>query len=68
MAASAQSNVTTAVRRVLLQNGNKAMRLTSLFDAVKPEYPDMSRTHFRERVVRQMFSRGEVRREEDVSC
>lgn len=59
-AAGAQPNVTSAVRRVLLQNGNKAMRLTSLFDAVKPEHPDMSRTHFRERVVRQMFQRGEV--------
>jgi hypothetical protein len=52
---------TAAVRRALLQHGNKAQRLTSLYDQVKPQFGDLTRTHFREKVVRQMFDRGEVR-------
>ena len=60
-ATSGATSVTLAVRRVLLQNSNKAMRLATLFDEVKPIFPQLSRTHFRERVIRQMFDRGEVR-------
>lgn len=58
--AEANTTVSAAVRRILLQNGNKAMRLSAVFEEVKPLFPELSRTHFREKVVRQMFDRGEV--------
>lgn len=58
--AEANTTVTAAVRRILIQNSNKALRLTTVFEQIKPLFPDLSRTHFREKVVRQMFDRGEV--------
>ena len=58
---SAPLSVTTAIRRQLLDHGNRAMRLASLFELVRPQFPELTRTHFRAKVVRQMFDRGEVR-------
>ena len=59
--ASAAQSVSSAVRRQLLAQGNRAIRLASLFELVRPQFPELTRTHFRAKVVRQMFDRGEVR-------
>lgn len=61
-ATAAAASPSAAVRRTLATGGNTPLRLAALFERVRADFPAMSRTHFREHVVRQMVLRNEVRR------
>lgn len=55
-------NVTTAIRRVFLKNGNQPMAFSALFEQAKTEAGAgiRSKNHFREDVLGQMMARDEV--------
>ena len=63
--AAATGTVSAGVRRILAGNANQPMRLAVIFERLKLDHPTLTRTHFREKVVRQMFLRDEVRARAD---
>ena len=67
-APTAQSCASTTVRRLLADNGNRALKFAAIFEGVRPAHPDMTKSHFRKAVLRQMVLRGEVRTRETRSC
>jgi hypothetical protein len=61
-AASSASTLSALVRRLLVESGNKPVRLNSLWDAVRAQAPAATtKTHFKRRIIGQMFVRDEVR-------
>ena len=52
--------VSATVRRVLLGNNNSPMRVAAIWEAVHQTYPDMTRSHFRGKIMRQLVKRQEV--------
>ena len=65
---SRSDSVSAAVRRIIAANGNGALRMAALYERVRQEFPDLSKTHFREHIVRQMVLRHEVRGEVVLQC
>ena len=60
MMALPSSTVSASVRRLLAGNGNQPLRLAVVFERLKSVHPTLTRTHFREKIVRQMVLRDEV--------
>jgi hypothetical protein len=61
--ASAPASVTSAVRRVLAEGGNVPTRQSAVWERVKASVPEagaMTKTHFKEDIVKPMFARGEL--------
>jgi hypothetical protein len=56
--------VTAAVRRLLVENGNMPLRLGEIFSTLQQRklVNGVSKTHFKQDIVHEMFKRGEVRR------
>ncbi len=64
-AAASPVTLSSVVRRILVDGGNKPMRLNTLWDAVRTHTlaasAASSKTHFKRRIIGQMFVRDEVR-------
>lgn len=63
--AARKLSVSAVVRVVIAKNGNAPVRFSKLWALVQEEAPglQMSKTHFRNDVLRQMFARGETLKE-----
>ena len=56
------ASASSAIRRIFVERDNAPQRLSSLYESVRAANPELARskTHFRENVIRQMYSRGEL--------
>ena len=66
----ATPTLSALVRSILVSGGNKPVRLNSLWDAVRaqPQAQSVSKTHFKRRVIGQMFVRDEVCAAQPLLC
>ena len=55
-------SASSAIRRIFIERDNAPQRILSLYESVRAVNPELalSKTHFRENVIRQMYSRGEL--------
>jgi len=66
LAASPLTSTAAVVRELLLAAGGAPQRMAQLYAAANAAVGPLSRTHFRESVVRGMFARGELRKQRVV--
>lgn len=61
-AVAGAGTLTAAIRELILREGNKPVKISSLYDRLRSleAFKDVSRTHIKEKVIRGMVLRDEV--------